>query len=199
MGLHQDGEGGNKLFLNVSKGKLINKQKDISAYAYTGRITQIERVEDTFEGQPVSKIRLHMLDGEENAIITFTEESWYAVTFFARICNVPTFDKPVTIGVSASEQNDKVSFCWMKQGDLKIEKNPNFPKPEKKKTSNRPGAKEIIDWEPVLEKIDSAMKWINEKVWTGPDAEPEQQPVTSVTKEAAVNKQEPPVDDDLPF
>ena len=46
--------------------------------------------EDEFEGQPISKIKIKMLDDEKNetAEVSFSVESWYSHGFFSRIMAV---------------------------------------------------------------------------------------------------------------
>lgn len=108
--------GGKDLFLNVSCGRLINKKKEISFFAYEGTLMDIHQEMDEFEGKQISKIKLKMKDtkSDEIAVISFSEESWFSQGFFSRISKV-NLSKPFVLGVSGSDQNEKVSFCWMKQ------------------------------------------------------------------------------------
>lgn len=152
--------GGNTLYLNVSCGRFVNKKKEISAYAYEGTIANIRREEDEYEGKPVSKIKLTFHDSTgETAIISFSEESWYAQTFFARI-EKADLSKPIVLGCSNSEQNEKMSFCWMKQGGQTIKKDEDFPKPAKKKV----GRNEVTDWSPVIAEIDRILDGLTKKL-----------------------------------
>lgn len=144
-------KGGDILFLNVSCGYLVNKEKEIKEKAFTGRLLKVKKVEDDFEGKQMDKVRLTMSDGKITVSIKFTLESWYSVGFFQRIGNVKT-EHEFTLGVMPSEQNEKMSFCWMKQGDLKIEKK-EIPMPEKVKV----GKTEVTNYEKFVE---YAINWI---------------------------------------
>ncbi len=156
MGLLQSS---NTIYLNVSCGKLVNKQKDISVYGVSGHIQSITEKEDEYEGKPIAKTVVKLTDKGETFIITFSTESWYAIGFYSRLEKID-FAKETTLGVSQSDQNEKVSFCWMKQGTTKIESDKEFPKPEKKKM----GKKEIIDWTTPLEKFAELIAMANEKI-----------------------------------
>jgi hypothetical protein len=122
-------KGGNVLFLNVSCGELLNKKQDIHEKAFTGKLVKIKKVEDVYEDKPLDKVMVFMNDGKQTVAIKFTLESWYSVGFFQRIDNV-NLDHEFTLGVMGSDKNNKISFCWMKQGDVKIEKT-EIPIPEK--------------------------------------------------------------------
>jgi hypothetical protein len=116
----------NAIYLSVSCGYMKNKQKNINAHWVSGLITDIYVKEDNYEGKPISKVYVKLQDKSETYILQWTEDSWYSYGFFQRIKNV-NLNHEVTIGVSSSDQNEKMSFCWMKQGDTKIEKDPSFP------------------------------------------------------------------------
>jgi len=148
----------NILFLNVSCGFLVNKKKEISARAYEGIFKSISREVDNYEGKELGKIKVHMIDAKthEEAVISFTAESWYAIGFFQRIDKID-LSKPFTIGVSQSDKNEKISFCWMKQGGNKIEKDELFPVPEKVNV----GKTVVLNWEPVNEAADKIMERLN--------------------------------------
>lgn len=201
MGLNTHTEG-KYLYLHVSCGKLVNKKKEISADSYTGRLSKVERVEDEFEGKPTFKIKLTLIDGDETAIITFTEDSWYTLGFFTRLnallANTDLdLEKSITIGVMKSEQNEKMSFCWMKHGDTKIGKTENFPMPKKIKVGGRGGAggTEITDWSELYPVYDDIMSRANAVTWTGSDVTPEAENKTG----AAENSSTSQANDDLPF
>lgn len=118
------------LFLNVSGGRLINKQKQISFFGYEGTLIGLKQIMDEFDGKQISKIKLLMKDAktDEIAQISFTEESWFSQGFFSRIGAID-LSKPFVLGVSGSDVNEKVSFCWMKQFNNKIEHDKDFPRP----------------------------------------------------------------------
>ncbi len=209
MGL--DGEGVRKQFLHVSCGFLKGKNKEtkepISGRSFTGHLLNIERFDDEFEGQPVSKIRLTMKDELEDfeTQISFTEQSWYAVGFFARVQNLD-ITLPVTIGASPSDKNEKISFCWMKQGANKIEKMPTAVSPEKVAAiAGRAGSKDTYNWLSVFPVFDAITAQVVEKIHAsyGGIKDPEQNkkdkqnnpPVHHNTGNDVANG----ADDDLPF
>jgi len=149
---------GNTLWLSVSCGKLTNKKKDIHCNAYTGTINKIEVKKDEYEGKEIEKVVVSLKDGEENAKIQFTLESWYSVGFFQRITSVDLY-LPVTIGAMGSDLNEKMSFCWMKQGDKKIDKT-EIAKPKKVKLGN----KEVTDFTEFLEVAGAIIVSLTEKL-----------------------------------
>jgi hypothetical protein len=181
-------DGSNALYLTVSCGFLQNKKKEIKTRGYEGVFMSIKKEEDEFEGKKIDRIKLVMRDDTtgEDAIIQFTADSWYSVGFFSRIDKID-LSKPFTLGVGSSEQNEKISFCWMKQGGQKIEKDATFPTPQKVKV----GKNEVVNWEPVNEAVDKIIEKISHKPveFEKPETQPEkEEPGTS----------EPP-DDGLPF
>jgi len=191
-------EGGNVLFLNVSCGLLRNKQKGIETYGYEGKITGIKRKQDNYEGQDITRIQVKMSDGKETAIITFTEESWYAHGFFSRI-HKADLSKPILLGCSNSDQNEKLSFCWIKQDGQTIKKDDTFPKPIKREFGN----KQITDWAEIVKIIDGLIPEICRRIdadiqggdmpWEKQGFNPEQAP------DPTEKDPPPPTDDDLPF
>jgi hypothetical protein len=204
MGVNVKREG-DFLYLHVSKGKLVNKQKEISADSYTGRLSKVERFEDEYEGQKVFKIKLTMIDGAETAIITFTEDSWFALGFFTRLNTLLAntdldLEKNITVGVMPSEQNEKMSFAWMKHGDTKIGKTENFPMPKKVKIGGRgnSGGTEVTDWSDCYPVYDDIMNRANAVTWTGSGVTPEAETKTGAAENNSTGAT-PPADDDLPF
>ena len=195
MGMHSQSDGGKKLYLNVSCGKFVNKKQGISAYAYSGKLEKVEIFEDEFEGKPMDKVRLTLKDEktDETCLLTFTAESFYALGFFARINNIKDFDKAITIGVSKSEQNEKISFCWLKQGETKIGKTEDFIKPEKMQVSKNTT---VTVWTKCIEQFRIQVEQINAKTWTGDTT-------TDETGTGGGNGSAPNTttaeDDDLPF
>lgn len=128
----------------------------MAVFAYEGTLLDIKRKEDEYEGQAVMKIELKVQDNksDEVALISFSEESWYSQGFFSRIEKVD-LSRPFMLGVSASEQNEKVSFCWIKQGSdetIKVEKG-SFPAPEKNSRGKMVYDKMLDAIEPVLQKL----------------------------------------------
>ena len=179
----------NYLFLHVSCGNLINKKKAIKASAYEGIFISITEKEDEYDGKPVTKVEVKMKDPEtgEIAIIQFTQESWFTLGFFARIQKID-LAKKFTIGVMPSEQNEKMSFCYLKQeGIAKVEADKNFPKPGKTKV----GKKDVMNWAAPLEAMQAIVAEMNAKVTAPEGAKPDGEAVPVVEDEKG--------DDDLPF
>ena len=137
--------GGASQFINVANGKLnvtVDGQRESFDF-YDGRLVGIQLIEDEWEGQPVAKVQLTMEDDSgERVKIKFGQETWYSYGFFARIGNVD-LSLPFTLGVMPSEQNEKISFCWMRQGGKIEADKENTPRPEKVKR----GKKTITDWQ----------------------------------------------------
>lgn len=210
MGLN---ESSNLLYINVSKGKLItgsgeNKKEFIS---YTGTLLKIEPFQDEYEGKPQNKIRLTFNDGEDprNASITFLEDSWFGVGFFARILNID-FKKPFTLGVIQSDKNEKVSFCYLKQGDKKIEKHPDLVSPVKTTKKGIRGNPDTVeyDWLPFMEFSDKTTAWVKDEIYKATHTDAELQNDKEVTEKLdtvgkSVTREkvtaDNPTDDDLPF
>lgn len=196
----------NNLYLAVSKGKMVNKKKGLSYGGYTGYILGIDIVDDEYEGKPVKKVDVKMKDDktDEIVIIQFTLNAWYSIGFFSRIFKVDV-KKPFTIGVTGSDDNEKVSFCYMKQDGLSyvnkdgkkveaVEGHKTFAKPEEvdlgggQKTKN--WAKPIAMMEKVLGEMKSKIEKDGMRLAPPPAVTtgPESAPVTTA-----------PVEDDLPF
>lgn len=151
--------GGN--FFRVSCGKFVGtidgeERKEV---AYTGYLRSIKRFTDEYKGEENEKIEVVISDGDENIRFQFTLEAWYAVGFFQRIRNIDLAEK-FTLGVMESEQNEKISFCWMKQAGKKIERDEKFPAPEKKTV----GKKVYHDWEAVVTAADKEIARIQKAI-----------------------------------
>ena len=151
-------------WLNISKGFLENKKKNIHSHGYEGLLIGIERKLDTFEEKEISKIVLTMADTDPSAKgqkvkIQFTEDAWFANGFFGRIRAVD-IAKPFTVGVSQSDKNEKVSFCWIKQSGSTIKRDDKYPQPEKVTV----GKQDIMDWTGVTECNTSIIEEIQHKI-----------------------------------
>lgn len=190
------GNSGGSQYLNVNKGTLKYKTKDGETVVggwYDGRIVKIERRQDTYEGNTLEKVLLYMEDADSpdmpRATIQFLLESWFAVTFFARLGQV--IDNPrVRVGVYGSETNDKISFAYVQTFNAdgtrnKIQADPSFPKPEKIKA----GTKEVSDYSKVIAAAEALVAKVNAKA--NPDP---QGPPADPSGPAAGNAH-----DDLPF
>ena len=183
----------NYLFLSVSCGYLVNKKKEIKTGAYEGTIIDIREVEDEFEGKKIAKIEVKMQDNQsdEIAVIKFTLESWYAIGFFARISKID-LTKPFIIGTLPSEQNEKMSFCYIKQeGITKVEADKEFPKPEKVEIGTKKAPKQVYSWIKPLEAIEKIMADLKSKIVVAP--------VVAAPAEAAPVTTGSGKEDDLPF
>lgn len=138
--------GGSVTFINVAngemtypardqEGKVIKDEHKTCGY-YEGYLTRVELVDDEFQGRVNKKVQLYMADPEaqneweKRVLIKFTLEGWYAHGFFSRIGKID-LTKPFRLGVFGSEQNEKISFCYMRQGEVKIESDKSFPRHDK--------------------------------------------------------------------
>lgn len=175
MGGYKRGQG--KLFYHVSCGKLklSTGKKDENGDpvyedfdGYEGQLVGIEKFEDEYEKKKQKKIRVTMQSevkvkgGEtelETAEITFTDETFFVPAFFSRLVNVE-IDKPFLLGVLPSEQNEKMTFCFMKQYGKKIEKDKTFPQPEKIGDSK-------YDFRDVTKRVNSLIAEIQEYLNAG--------------------------------
>lgn len=143
--------GGTSTYLSVSKGFLVNKKKGIQFRGYVGYLAGLEKYEDEYNGKPMMKWKLRMKDDKSDEVVTiqFLDESWFSWGFFARIGKVD-LKKPFHLGLSGSEENEKVTFCWMKQNGETVKKDESFPKPKKVKIGNQ----EVPDWTEVHKAIE---------------------------------------------
>jgi hypothetical protein len=170
----------NIIYFQVSCGNLKYKKdgKKETAKAYEGKLIKIEYDDDNeFEGKKIPQYHIYMKDEANNelAIITFGEDTYFYKGFFSRIENVD-LSKPFILGVIGSKENEKISFCYLKQNDTVIKANENFPNPEKIKK----GKIEFNDWSNVnsavseiLERINSKLEKIGKPVDVYPDTDTE--------------------------
>ncbi len=182
------------LYLNVTKGKMVNNGRGISVGGYEGTLIGIREKSGEFEGQPTLKIEVKMKDSnsDEIAIVQFTKEAWFALGFFSRIRKI-NLQKPFTIGVLASKENDKMSFCYLKQeGIVKVEADKSFPKYETVLVNK----KNVLDWTKPFDEMDKIVKHITDTlaIHNPAPATNESDPVITANPG---NKAE--YDDDLPF
>lgn len=181
----------NLLYLSVTKGRMVNKKKNLDFGGYEGQMLGIRQKDGEYEGKPQVKIEVKMKDTKtgEIAVVQFTKEAWYALGFFSRIRQV-NLDKPFTLGVLASEQNEKMSFCYIKQeGHVNSKKtntfepDKSFPKYETITVSNKP----VQDWTKPFAEMDTIIKHLSDRL----------APVAQATKPA--DTLVPTPEDDLPF
>lgn len=147
--------GGN--WLNVSQGKLVNKERGESLDGWQGTVTSIKKRSGEYNGEPKVDVILGMSDGKENVLISFNAESPFARGFFNRIekCDL---SKPIDLGVIGWDDDGKrdkaVSFCYIRQGGIKIEADESFPKSKEVKIGNVRGK----DWSEVNAATDKVME-----------------------------------------
>lgn len=173
------------LWTGVKTGQKDSNGKDIyenkKAYGLEGRIDSITRVEDEYEGRKIGKIQVRVVDADGGVFsLKWTEESWFTQGFFARIGNV-YLGEPVIIGARASDTNEKVTFCWMKQYGKVVQKNDDFPKPTKEVKRG----KESYNYDDMLEQVDSILNDLKEKL-----NQPTGQAATSVRQNENVGEVE---------
>ena len=158
-------ENNNSTYLSVSCGKLINKNKSISTFGVEGIIQDIYEKSDEYEGKEIKKVCVKLTDGKESFIVQFSAESFYSSGFFERIKNAD-LSKSIIIGVSGSEKNEKVSFCWLKHSGtskgVTIQKDPNFVQPKKVTFKG----KDFWDFTDLLTEIPNSIKWVKDNLPT---------------------------------
>ena len=177
MGTVKRGEGMRYLHVSCGKMKESTGKKDEDGKTlyqlhdgYEGIITEIKRDTDEFEGKTRDTVVIKMKDpaSPEVAQITMTAETFFTAGLFARLPNIDP-DKPFVIGVMPSDQNDKVSFAYAKQGGKKVEKAADFPQPKKVKV----GKTEVYDYTDVNKAIDEVISSINDYFASLAAGEPE--------------------------
>jgi len=147
------------LFLNVNKGRLVNKKRGLEFTGYEGFFQGIGRTLDTYGGEQKTKIIVQMRDTEPNsnevAVIWFTEESYFSLGFFGRILNVD-IREPFTFGVVPSDREgrEKMSFCYLKQNGKTVPKQENIPVPQKRQIGK---SKQVLDWSECLAFFDEVI------------------------------------------
>jgi len=166
MGLN---ESGNVLYLNASCGFLVNKKKEIKARSYTGLLIDLKIEDDEYEGKPIIKGIIFLKDvdkeGEDEiAHISFTLESWCGYGFFSRAEKID-LAKKITFGVSSADQNEKITFCWIKQGTSTVKKDESYPVCEKVIV----GKNTVVDWTKFVDAAKKTMDVIKTKLASNDD------------------------------
>ena len=154
---------------------------------YEGSILAIREKEGEFEGKKTVAIEVKMKDtkSDEIAIVQFTKKAGFALGFFSRI-EKADLTKPLTIGVLPSDQNEKMSFCYLKQNNETIKSDKDFPK----YTTMKISGEDVQDWAAPFARFDAIIKSINEKI------------ASEKPQSEAITDDAPPVpvgDSDLPF
>lgn len=187
MGLLQ---GTNVTWLQAKNGAIFHwnkeKKENEKYYGIEGVIQSIYIKNDEFEGREIPKCHVKLVDSDGVVFdLSWTYESWFTHGFFSAILGAD-LSKNITIGASGSEQNEKVTFCWMKQGgNSTLKKDENFPKPEKKESRG----KVSYDYDAMLDACDK----IIEK-FSGTQLQPSGKDAQVAKAEA-----EPETDDSIPF
>lgn len=150
------------LYLNASNGALRNKKENIEAMSYTGKLLSIIQTTDMFEEQVVPKIELKVKDlsSEQVASIKFNEASWFSFGFFARIDKIDV-SLPIEIGASGQKENEKVTYCWLKQSNKPLEKSIDACFNAKKITVS---CKPANDWGELVKVIPGLVKILQDKL-----------------------------------
>jgi hypothetical protein len=152
----------NDTFLNVSMGKFSNKKEELSYDGWEGTLAEIKRKTSEWEGKPVEKIEVRMVDEEGKGVrISFGAETYFALGFFARLQRTDVL-KPFLLGVYQSKKNEKISLCYIKQNGAVVkgpaeEDEDYMPQPEKVMV----GKKEVIDWSAPASRFDSIMETVS--------------------------------------
>jgi hypothetical protein len=169
--------GDNVTFYRVKKGKVVKSIKTEQGWEevpydwFEGRLTGIRRFDDEFEGQVNKQIELRFSDSEtgENARIKFSADAWFYGGFFARIQNINLND-PFRLGVMPSEQNEKMSFCYLKQYDAPVGKAIEL-KPNKVTINGKPQS----DWSVVEPTVNEIIESINQSLSYTPEGSSSEQ------------------------
>lgn len=172
------------IYLNVSRGKFNYKVGDEKRTApfYYGKLVDIVINKDKYEEKEFDKVFIKMTDEGKDVTVTFRLEGWFSQGFFARFHGI-NVDEPFQIGVMPSKQNDKMSFCYVKQFGQTVKKDDNFPRPEKKEFHNTT----VTDWSVFSTTVKTMLKEEYKKIM----------------KEDVIRRDEPIMppaqEDDLPF
>jgi hypothetical protein len=203
-------------YLKVAEGVFKHKNKagetDTGQY-YDGKIVAIARRPAEYEGNVWEEVLVTMEDATDEKMprvqIQFNLESWYSVTFFARLKAVLGAPR-VRVGVYRSEKNEKISFAYMRLfgengSPIKVEADKDFPRPKKVTV----GTKELSDYGDVIKAADALIVQANAH---GPSPAVDEADVPWVSPSAGTDhlrtaapapsgpRTTPPLtDDDLPF
>lgn len=204
MGLGQDT--GSFKFVNISKGKLvIKKDGEIQTFGYLeGHLTDIEILEDEYQGDKYLKLSLKINDGSESFLLQMRLDSGYGRAF---CCIIPNANLEWPMKISPSFKDDRGGLFIKQNGAaLKWYFNKDNPRdlPQLKKV--KVGNKEL--WDNADQQayfINMLMKKIKPKLkhdlLAGPatpitDEVDDGMPPTQVPSENDIQQ---PVDQDLPF
>ena len=182
------------LYLSVTCGVMRNKKREIETGGYHGTFLGIREKIGEYEGKPTVRIEVKMKDdkSDEICVVQFTKEGWYSLGFFARIKKID-LTKPFTIGVLKSDQNEKMSFCYLRQKEgVKIEADKSFPKYDIVKLSG----KDVQDWTKPFAAMEETIKYLNEN---NPNAATVTTPLAADTGKEDDEKVPDPTKDDLSF
>lgn len=203
------------MYLTVTKGKMVNKKRNIEWDKYTGYIVGIEIKDGEFEGKPTKKVEVKMKDDQSDEVVNiqFTLAAYFARGFFARIYKIDV-SKPFTLCVTQSDQNEKSSFCWMKQGGQKyknaqgkeveaIEPHATFPKPE---DIDLGSGQKTLSWAKVIPSMEKTLAFMQKqiaekgiKLPPKPTASVSTPPVDDFSPESVIQEEKRKYEDDLPF
>ena len=157
---------GSRLYLQVSTGKLVNKKQNIAYDAYEGQVTGIEIVDDEYEGKPLKRVKLSLLDSEkgETAIIQFLFDSWCSQNFFARAEKID-LKKKLLFGTLPPKDRpeSKASFSYLKQDGKVLEKDPEFPRCGTVTVSG----KSYPDWTEMMERATAIVEKMQAAISAG--------------------------------
>lgn len=184
-------------FLNVSKGKLANNKDGKFIDGYVGKLIEIKYALEKYEGQQNAKWKIvmrNMTDPEgSEAQISFKADAYYALGWFRRIRQV-NLGLPFLMGVyRPKDSNEKISLCYMRQGELKIEPDKDIvPDPVKISV----GTKELLDWTKTLEVCTQIADELRERIRKAATA---QQAVPERAEYIPPDNEPPPYESDQHF
>jgi len=202
MGMETGGGGG--IYYKASMGAFKKDGKDCGN-KYTGFIKDITIKEDEYQKKKFDRVTVTMEDAASTkekpdiAKITFRAEGWYANGFFSRLPKVD-LSKEITLGILSSDKNDKISWCYIKQGGQVVKKQDDFIRDEAGDWS-----KAIVEYKLILEPIPFGRPETPEQL--PPPSEPPTQPefvpeqleaIPPDQPQESLDQQTPP-EEDLPF
>ena len=159
---------------------MIHKKDGVITHdfgGYEGLFQNIREKIGEYEGkeQRVVEVKMKCAKTGELAIVQFTKKALFAKGFFQAIRKVD-LNKVFTIAVWGSEENEKISFCGLKQDGYKyegkrktIEPDKSFPNYSEVMVSGE----KVLDWTAPLKAMDEIIAHITEsRATTAPTTAP---------------------------
>jgi hypothetical protein len=200
---------GSNTFVNISRGKLVIKDKEGNKQEYeelTGTITGVSFADETYEGRNFEVLKIDLQDSTDRYQLKMRTDSAYFRTFcnFARSGDIT---KELTISPFYKEEDGKKSYtCFVKQDGKSLkatftkDNQGDLPKLESREWKGNvewDGSKQVEYWKNWLQgiKFEHAVM-----AGSATDFDEPSQAVSS-TQKKEIDNMAPPADDfsDLPF